>query len=181
MAEKSAKNLLAALQKSRHTSLPRFLFALGIREVGEATARNLATAFRTLDAIRSASEEALQRTPDVGPVVASHLRTFFDQPHNNEVIDRLIQAGIDWPVIEENNNTDSSVAGKTFVLTGTLSKPRADFKEQLLMLGAKVAGSISKQTDYLVAGENAGSKLEKASQLGVAVIGENELMQLIEQ
>lgn len=179
MAEKSAQNLLDALHKSRQTSLNRFIYALGIREVGEATARNLVESFKTLHAIRNASEEDLQSTPDVGPIVASHIKTFFAQPHNNEVIDRLIEAGIEWPEIDAKSKSDSAVSGKTFVLTGTLSQPRSFYKEELLRLGAKVAGSVSSKTDYLVAGEKAGSKKDKAMQLGIQILDEAALNQMI--
>ena len=175
MAEKSAQNLVDALHKSRSTSLNRFIYALGIREVGEATARNLVQSFKTLDAIRNASEEDLQSTPDVGPIVASHIKTFFAQPHNNEVIDRLIEAGIQWPEVDDTANNASAVSGKTFVLTGTLSQPRSYYKEELLSQGAKVAGSVSSKTDYLVAGEKAGSKKDKAIQLGIQILDEEGL------
>lgn len=178
MGKKSAENLIEALQNSKHTSFPRFLFGLGIREVGEATARNLAMKFKSMDAIRSATLEQLQDTPDVGPVVASHIKLFFEQPHNNEVVDQLLSAGIDWPEIES-DDASQTLAGKTFVLTGTLGKPRSEYKEQLQRLGAKVAGSVSKKTDFLVAGENAGSKLQKAENLSVAVLDENALQDLI--
>jgi len=180
MAEKSAQNLLKALENSKQTSLNRFLYALGIREVGEATARNLAQRFKTLKAIRNATEESLQLTPDVGPVVASHLRIFFAQPHNNEVIDRLLQAGIHWPEIPDDRQTSNQlVADKTFVLTGALSQPRSYYKERLLEQGASVAGSVSKKTDFLVAGEKAGSKKDKAEQLGVVIINEPKLVELL--
>lgn len=178
MAEKSARNLINALDKSRETTLNRFIYALGIREVGEATARNLAQEFKTLEALRNASQEALQQTPDVGPVVASHIVSFFAQLHNNEVLERLLQAGIHWPEIDD-NDANSPVAGKTFVLTGTLSQSRTIYKEQLLSLGAKVAGSVSKNTDYLVAGEKAGSKKDKAIQLEVTILDEQQLNELI--
>lgn len=174
MAEKSAQNLIDALDKSRETTLNRFIYSLGIREVGEATARNLALKFKTLDAIRNATEESLQETPDVGPVVASHIVAFLAQPHNNEVLDRLLEAGIHWPEIED-TAAESPVAGKTFVLTGALSQSRSIYKEQLLSMGAKVAGSVSKNTDYLVAGEKAGSKKDKAIQLGVEILDEDQL------
>ncbi len=180
MADKSAQNLLQALEKSKQTTLNRFIYALGIREVGESTARNLVQEFKTLEAIRTASEESLQQTPDIGPVVASHLKTFFAQAHNNEVIERLLQAGIQWPTVEDASNSHvEAVAGKTFVLTGTLSQPRSLYKEQLLSLGAKVAGSVSKNTDYLVAGEKSGSKKDKALELGIRIIDEDELKQLL--
>ena len=180
MGEKSANNLVEALDKARDTSLERFLYALGIREVGEATARSLSRQFGKLDAILSADEEALQQTPDVGPVVAQHLHTFFEQPHNREVMTQLRAAGIHWMEHEPVAEPESlPFAGKTFVLTGTLSEPRDKVKERLQTLGAKVAGSVSKKTDYLVAGTDAGSKLAKAEQLSVAILDEQGLADLI--
>jgi len=180
MGEKSARNLINALEKSRYTTLARFLFALGIREVGEATALGLARHFGDLDAIRHADEEALQTVPDVGPVVAEHIVTFFRQPHNQEVIGRLLQAGIRWDPVPPAAVEKSPLAGKTLVLTGTLSRPRSEIKEELQALGAKVAGSVSKKTDYLVAGEDAGSKLTRARELGVTILDEAGLQKLLE-
>ena len=179
MAEKSAGNLLAALEKSKQTSFHRFLYALGIREVGETTARNLAMTFVDLDSLMSASEEQLQAVPDIGPVVASQVKTFFEQPHNIEVLQDLLKAGIHWPQQENSQTEDDALSGMTFVLTGSLSKPRSEYKETLLQRGAKVAGSVSKNTDYLVAGEKAGSKLDKAQQLGVKILDEEALLQLL--
>jgi len=178
MGDKSANNLVDALAKSRETTLNRFIYALGIREVGEATARNLAMEFKTLQAIRQASDEQLQSTPDVGPVVASYIKSFFQQPHNNEVVDALVEAGIHWPDIEI-DESESPVYGKTFVLTGSLSRPRSEYKELLLQAGARVSGSVSKNTDYLVAGEKAGSKLTKAESLGVEVLDEQSLLEFL--
>ncbi|MEN8213582.1 MAG: NAD-dependent DNA ligase LigA [Pseudomonadota bacterium] len=178
MGEKSAENLMKALRKSRITTLSRFLYALGIREVGEATARSLAHEFLTLEAIMAADEERLQQTPDVGPIVAAHIATFFRQPHNREVLDKLLASGIAWPA-EQRKPGELQLQGKTFVLTGTLGRPRATIKEQLQQLGAKVTGSVSKKTDYVVAGEAAGSKLEKAESLGVAVLNEAELEKML--
>jgi DNA ligase (NAD+) len=178
MGGKSADNLMQALQRSRQTTLPRFLYALGIREVGEATARGLAQQFGTLEALMAADEEQLQQTPDVGPVVAAHVVSFFHQAHNREVLQKLLAAGISWPE-EQPPPRQSALSGKTFVLTGTLSRPRAQFKERLLRRGAKVAGSVSAKTDYVVAGEAAGAKLEKAEALGVAVLDEDELEELL--
>jgi DNA ligase (NAD+) len=178
MGDKSADNLIAALARSRDTTLPRFLYALGIREVGEATAQALARQFGTLEALEAADENALQQTPDVGPVVASHVAAFFRQPHNREVLAKLRAAGICWP--ESTPRTASlPLAGKTFVLTGALSRPREAVKEELEALGAKVAGSVSKKTDYVVAGEDAGSKLAKARELGIAVLDEEGLAALL--
>ena len=178
MGEKSADNLIAAFDKSRQTTLARFLFALGIREVGEATAQALARQFGTLEAIESASEEVLQQTPDVGPVVASHVAAFFRQAHNREVIAKLRKAGIRWqetpPVVGA-----QPLAGKTFVLTGALSRPRDAVKGELEALGAKVSGSVSKKTDYVVVGADPGSKLAKAQELGVTVLDEAGLTALL--
>ena len=180
MAQKSAHNLVVALDDARRTTLARFLFALGIREVGEATAQALARQFGGLDAIAAASEEALQETPDVGPIVARHVHTFFRQPHNQEVIAKLRDAGVAWPETEPLAAAGQlPLTGKTFVLTGTLSEPRIQVKERLQALGAKVTGSVSKNTDYVVAGEEAGSKLSKAESLGVAVLDEQRLRELI--
>jgi DNA ligase (NAD+) len=179
MAEKSAQNLLDALEKSKQTTLPRFLFALGIREVGEATAQSLARQFGDLEMIEKANEEQLQETPDVGPIVASHVVTFFQQQHNLEVIKRLRDTGIHWDPVERPAKEAQPLAGKTFVLTGTLSRPRSEVKAQLEALGAKVAGSVSKKTDYLVAGEEAGSKLAKAEKLGLEILDEAGLADLL--
>ena len=181
MGEKSAANLVEALARCRRTTLARFLYALGIREVGEATAQSLARQFGSLANIRAATEEALQETPDVGPVVARHVFTFLRQAHNRKVIDKLQAAGITWAEAEPAPAaTELPLAGRTFVLTGVLSEPRAAVKERLQQLGAKVAGSVSKNTDYLVAGEAAGSKLAKAETLGVTVVDEQGLARLID-
>ena len=180
MGEKSAANLVGALRKARATTLPRFLYALGIREVGEATAQALARQFGALDAIGAAEEDTLQQTPDVGPVVAHHVHTFFRQPHNLAVINKLREAGVDWPEGPPAPMAEElPLAGMTFVLTGALSEPRDRIKERLSALGAKVAGSVSKKTDYVVVGEDAGSKLDKARALGVGVLDEDGLKQLI--
>ena len=181
MAQKSAENLVNALEKSKSTSLERFIYALGIREVGEATARNLANHFKSIDAIKNASEEELQQTQDIGPVVASFIKSFFEQPHNNEVIQKLIDSGVHWSAIQTTDNASSNLAGLTFVLTGTLSKPRDEYKTMLLQAGAKVSGSISAKTDYLVAGEKAGSKLGKAEKLGVKIIREDQLVNMLSE
>lgn len=182
MGDKSAANLIAALEKSKQTSLARFLYALGIREVGEATAQSLANHFTALELIESASEEALQQVPDVGPVVAAHISAFFHQAHNLEVIEKLIQVGVNWPAVEQPVATEQPLAGKTIVLTGTLSSlTRDEAKQRLQALGAKVAGSVSKKTDLVIAGEEAGSKLTKAQQLGVKVIDEEEFVKLLQK
>lgn len=180
MAEKSAQNVLDALEKSKHTTLPRFLFGLGIRHVGEATAKDLARHFGSLDAIMDASLEQLLEVNDVGPTVAQSLRTFFDQPHNREVVEQLRACGVRWEEGAPAERAAQPLAGKTFVLTGTFpTHKREQAKEMLEAAGAKVAGSVSKKTDYLVAGEEAGSKLDKARELGVAVIDEAAMLALL--
>lgn len=180
MADKSAQNILAALEKSKQTTLPRFLYGLGIRHIGEATAKDLARHFGKLDAIMDASVEQLLEVHDVGPIVALALRTFFDQPHNREVVEQLRACGIHWPEEEPAARAPQPLAGKTFVLTGTLpTLGRDDAKALLEAAGAKVAGSVSKKTDYVVAGEEAGSKLAKALELGVAVLDEAGMLALL--
>ena len=180
MAAKSAQNLLDALEKSKQTTLARFLFALGIRHVGETTAKDLARHFGTLDAIMAAGTDQLLQTPDVGPVVAESIHTFFAQPHNREVVEQLRAVGIHWPEGEPAPAALLPLAGKTFVLTGTLpTLSRDDAKALLEAQGAKVSGSVSKKTHYVVAGEEAGSKLDKARELGVPVINENGMRALL--
>ena len=180
MAEKSAQNVLDALNKRRETTLPRLLFGLGIRHVGEATAKDLARHFGGLDRIMDASVDELLQVNDVGPVVAQSIRTFFEQPHNREVVEQLRAAGVHWPENEGEHNTPQPLLGKTFVLTGSFpTLKREDAKAMLEAAGAKVAGSVSKKTDYVVAGEEAGSKLDKARELGVAVIDEAAMLALL--
>ncbi len=180
MAEKSAVNLLEALEKSKNTTLGRFLFSLGIRHVGEATAKELARHFGQLDAIMAASEDALLQVADVGPVVAHSIHTFFAQPHNREVVQALRDAGITWAEGDALAPTEMPLAGITVVLTGTLqSMGRDEAKEKLEALGAKVAGSVSKKTHYVVAGAEAGSKLDKAQALGVPVLDDGGLALLL--
>lgn len=182
MAEKSAQNLLQALEKSKSTSLSRFLYALGIREVGEATARTLANYYTMLDKVKAADSESLQAVPDVGPIVASHIVTFFQQTHNLEVIDKLRAAGIHWPAVKAPAREEQPLAGKTVVLTGTLSSlTRDEAKQQLQKLGAKVAGSVSSKTDLVIAGEAAGSKRDKAEKLGIEVVDEDGLLQILKK
>lgn len=183
MAEKSAANLLAAIEKSRATTLPRFIFALGIRNVGEATAKDLARYFGNLDAIMGATTEQLQQVPDVGPVVAASIARFFAEPHNVEVVEQLRAVGVHWPEgMPAATMMSSPIAGKTFVLTGTLpSLSRDEAKEMIEGLGGKVAGSVSKKTDYVVAGDEAGSKLDKAKDLGVTVIDETQFRELLKR
>ncbi len=180
MAEKSAANLVEALEKSKQTTLPRFLFGLGIRHVGEATAKELARHFGKLDAIMDASEEQLLEVCDVGPIVAKSIRTFFEQAHNREVVEQLRACGVTWQEGEPAARAPQPLSGKTFVITGTLpSLSRDQAKDLLEAAGAKVAGSVSKKTDYVVAGAEAGSKLDKARELGVAVLDEEGLQRLL--
>ncbi len=179
MGRKSAENLLQALETSKHTSLPRFLYALGIREVGEATALALAQHFGDLPPIIAADADVLQTVPDVGPVVAQHIVAFFHEEHNREVIAKLQAAGVRWPVLERRVQL-LPLAGKTFVLTGTMqAMSREVAKEKLQALGAKVAGSVSAKTSYVVVGEEAGSKLDKARELGIAMLDETAFLKLL--
>lgn len=177
MGEKSAQNVLDEIQKSKHTTFQRFLYALGIREVGEATAKALANHFKELKLLEHASEESLQTVPDVGPVVAAHIVHFFEEKHNREVIASLLKAGITWPAIKTTANLP--LQGKTVVITGTLSIPREEIKEALENLGAKVAGSVSAKTSYVIAGSDPGSKYEKAKTLGVPILDEAGYRKLI--
>lgn len=180
MGDKSAENLLEAIEKSKTISLSRFLYSLGIREVGEATAKSLARFFGGLDAIMDADEETLQEVPDVGPIVARYLALFFRQEHNREIVQGLIDAGVNWPEEKMINRADLPLAEQTWVLTGTLeSMSRDDAKAQLEALGAKVSGSVSKKTTQVVAGPGASSKLAKAEKLGVAVMDEAELLEFL--
>ncbi|MFA0027989.1 NAD-dependent DNA ligase LigA [Vibrio breoganii] len=183
MGPKSAQNVVDALEKSKQTTLPRFLYSLGIREVGEATAANLAQHFKTLERIEQASVEALLKVPDVGAIVAEHIKAFFAQDRNQAVIVELIESGINWAEIKEVANAEElPLAGKTVVLTGSLSQlTRSDAKAALQNLGAKVTGSVSKKTDILFAGEAAGSKLAKAQDLGVEIQDEQGLIDLMQQ
>lgn len=180
MGEKSAQNLVQALSNAKTTTLSRFIYALGIREVGEATAATLANHFFTLEALMAAEVDALLAVPDVGEVVAKHIFYFFRQPHNLEVISALLAAGVHWPAIEQKSAEQQPLLDKTVVITGTLtSMSRDEAGAALKALGAKVAGSVSAKTDFLVAGEKAGSKLAKAQQLGVAVLDEAALLALL--
>jgi DNA ligase (NAD+) len=181
MADKSAQNLLQALQKSRQTTLPRFLYGLGIRHVGEATAKEMARHFGNLDAIMDATEAQLLEVADVGPIVAKSLRTFFDQPHNREVVAQLRACGVSWPEGEPAPRTPTPLSGQTFVLTGTLpTLDREAAKALIEAAGGKVAGSVSKKTSFVVAGAEAGSKLDRAHELGVPVLDEAALQALLE-
>jgi len=182
MGEKSAGNLVRAIAASKSTTLARFLFALGIREVGEATATSLATYFGSLSAIEKASLEDLVEVPDVGPVVAGRIRNFFEEKHNRDVIRKLQRFGVKWEESEPMRAPKSgSLQGMTFVITGTLpSMTRDEAKRLIQSNGGKVTGSVSSKTNYLVAGDKAGSKLNKATDLGVAVLDEDGLKDLIE-
>ena len=181
MADKSAQNVLAALEKSKQTTLPRFLFGLGLRHVGEATAKDLARHFGSLDAIMDASVEQLLEVNDVGPIVAEAIRTFFDQPHNREVVEQLRACGVHWEEGPPAERATLPLAGRTFVITGTLpTLSREDAKERLEAAGAKVAGSVSKKTHYVIAGAEAGSKLTKAQELGVPVLDEAGMLELLQ-
>ncbi|MGJ7574223.1 NAD-dependent DNA ligase LigA [Variovorax sp. RB2P76] len=180
MADKSAKNLVDALEASKKTTLPRFLFGLGIRHVGETTAKDLAKHFGKLDAIMDATEAQLLEVNDVGPVVAQSLRTFFDQPHNREVVEQLRACGLTWEEGEPAVRAPKPLAGLTFVITGTLpTLSRDEAKDKLEAAGAKVSGSVSKKTHYLVAGEEAGSKLDKARDNGVEIIDEARMLEIL--
>ncbi|WP_142502361.1 NAD-dependent DNA ligase LigA [Klebsiella sp. 2680] len=182
MGPKSAQNVVDALEKSKETTFARFLYALGIREVGEATAASLAAHFATIEALEQASIDDLQKVPDVGIVVATHVRNFFAEESNRDVIAQLRKEGVRWPapVVVNAEEIDSPFAGKTVVLTGSLSQlSRDDAKAQLVALGAKVAGSVSKKTDLVIVGEAAGSKLVKAQELGITVIDEAEMLRLL--
>ncbi len=180
MGDKSAENLLRAIEASKATTLARFIYSLGIREVGEATARSLARHFGRLEALMEADEEALMTVPDVGPIVARHLFTFFRQPHNAETVDALRDCGVHWDDIDLSAAPPQPLAGKTVVLTGTLEQlSRQDAKAQLEALGAKVSGSVSKKTDLVIAGPGAGSKLTKAQALGLTVLDESGLIALL--
>jgi len=182
MAEKSAANLLAAVETSKAATLARFIFALGIRNVGETTAKDLAKHFGSLDRLIEATEAELLAVRDVGPIVAQSIIQFFAEPHNLEVVNKLRAAGVHWPESEGMQQSAGILAGKTLVLTGTLPTLTRDAaKEKIETAGGKVAGSVSKKTDYVVAGEEAGSKLTKAQELGVPILDEAGLLALLEQ
>lgn len=182
MADKSAQNIFTALQNSKQTTLPRFLYGLGIRHVGEATAKALVKHFGKLDAIMNAPLEQLTQVADVGPIVALSLRTFFDQTHNREVVEQLRACGVTWTEGEPSPHALLALSGKTFVITGTLpSLGREDLKEKLEAAGAKVAGSVSKKTHFLVAGSDAGSKLDKARELDIPILDEAGVLALLDE
>ena len=181
LAEKSAKNLVDALEKSKKTTLARFLYALGIRDVGEATAGALANHFGSIEALQDANEAGIQEVPDVGPVVAAHVYNFFQQPHNGEVIEALRERGVHWPAQKPRAAAaEGPLTGKTFVLTGTLdSMSRDEAGDRITALGGKVTGSVSKKTSYVVAGTEAGSKLTKAQELGLEILDEAAFLKLL--
>jgi DNA ligase (NAD+) len=181
MGEKSSDKLLAAIQKSKQTTLERFLYGLGIREVGEATAVALASYYGKLNSILEATEDELQQVPDVGPVVASRIRAFLDEEHNRRIIGELIDLGLRWAETEPASRpAEGPCVDKTFVLTGTLSRMTRDqAKARIQALGGRVSGSVSKKTDYLIAGENAGSKLSKAQSLGIEVLDEAAFEEIV--
>ena len=183
LGEKSAKNLVDALEHSKKTTLARFLYALGIRDVGEATAGALANHFGSIESLQEADEAAIQEVPDVGPVVAAHFHTFFQQPHNREVIQELRDCGVHWPAQQRRPVAAAGkLNGKTFVLTGSLdSMSRDQAGDRIAAAGGKVTGSVSKKTSYVVAGAEAGSKLQKAQELGIEILDEAAFLKLLEE
>jgi DNA ligase (NAD+) len=179
MGEKSAQKLQSAIEAAKHTTLPRFLYALGIREVGEATALALAQYFPNIADLRRAGEDEIQRVPDVGPVVAKQVAAYFRDAENTDAVDRLLASGIAWPPMVQ-AGAGGAQRDKTFVLTGTLqSLTREAATEAIQRLGGKVSGSVSKKTDYVVAGAEAGSKLKKAEQLGIEILDEAAFLKLL--
>ena len=182
MGEKSAKNALNSLEQAKHTTLARFIFALGIREVGESTALNLANHFKTLEALKNADFEQLQAVPDVGEVVANRILAFWREPHNVDAVNDLIAQGVHWDAVETKEAGDNPFKGKIVVLTGTLSQMgRNEAKALLQEMGAKVSGSVSAKTDFVIAGDAAGSKLTKAQELGITVLSEDEFLALLQK
>ena len=179
MGIRSAQNLIEAIQKSQTTTLPRFLFALGIRGVGEATARQLAQYYGSLESLLAADVHSLESVPDIGPIVAANIQAFLTQSHNLDLIEQLIDLGLHWPPVET-SSVSSALANKTCVITGTLtSLTRDEAKATLQALGARVSGSVSSKTDFLVAGDSPGSKLAKAESLGVTILDEAALLSLL--
>jgi DNA ligase (NAD+) len=180
MGEKSATKLAGALEKSKSTTLGRFLFALGIRDVGESTADALARHFRTLDKLRGAAVAEIEDVPDVGRITAAHVHAFLDEARNGKVIDELIKLGVHWPEIKGTRSGGRELEGKTFVLTGKLTAMSRDEAGDLVReMGGTVSGSVSKKTDYVVVGEDAGSKLKKATELGVKTLDEDEFLKIV--
>ena len=182
MGDKAATNLVQAIDQCRNTTLARFIYGLGIRNVGESTARDLASHFRAIEPLMQADEARLQQVSDVGPVVAQSVAAFFAEQHNREVITELLKAGMTFAPVADPEKPAPGVAGKTFVLTGALpTLTRDDAKARIEAKGGKVSGSVSKKTHYVVAGEDAGSKLVKAQELGVAVLDEQDLLALLSE
>jgi len=180
MGEKSAQNLLARIERSKDTTLARFLYALGIPQVGEATAEALAEHFGTLDALMGADRETLEQVPNIGPAMAEDIAEFFHEQHNCDVIAALRRAGVRWPAAKRRPKEGLPLAGKSFVLTGTLSSlSRDDAKRKLQARGATVSGSVSKKTDFVIVGEEPGSKYDRARELGVKTLNEKEFMKLL--
>lgn len=180
LGEKSVNNLLNAIEASKHTTLPRFIYALGIRGVGESTALNLARQFGDLPALMAANTDELLKTPDIGDITAASIHEFFAATHNREVIERLLAAGIQWEAVSQTTDGQQPLKGQTWVITGTLAQmPRDEAKAKLQALGASVSGSLSGKTSVLLAGEKAGSKLAKAENLGIRIVDEAEFMQLL--
>jgi len=179
MGEKSAGKLIGALERSKSTTFSRFLFALGIRDVGEATAESLARHFRTLGALRAATTAEIEEVPDIGPITAAHVHAFLAEPRNARVIDDLGQLGVQWPEAAAPKARGGAFDGKTFVLTGRLaSMSRDEAGEIIRELGGSVSGSVSKKTDYVVAGDDAGTKLRKATELGLRILDEDQFLKL---
>jgi DNA ligase (NAD+) len=180
LGEKSAHKLVTALEKSKSTTYPRFLYSLGIADVGEATALALANDFGSLDELLAADDERLQQVPDIGPVVAANIRAFFHERHNLDVIEKLVAAGVQWLTGERRGRRELPLAGKTFVITGTLTgMTRDEAKARLQAMGAKVAGTVSKKTSYVVVGESAGSKAGRAGELGVPTLSEASFLEML--
>ncbi len=180
MGEKSAQNLLDNLERSKETTLARFLYALGIPQVGEATAEALAEHFGTLETLMDADREMLEEIPNVGPTMAEDIHAFFHEKHNRDVIAALRKAGIRWPIVKRRSKEGLPLAGKSFVLTGVLAGlSRDEAKKRLQTLGATVSGSVSKKTDYVIVGEEPGSKYDKAKELGVKTLNEKEFLKLV--
>src|SRR5262249_39453057 len=182
MGEKSATNLIAAIERSRRTTLPRLLYGLGIREVGEATALALARPFGSLERLMEAAETAIQQVPDIGPVVAAHVAAFFAAEDHRRVIKALRKQGVTWPDTPPASRAQQPLAGRSFVITGTLeAMTREQAQEALIARGAKVSGSVSKKTSFVVAGSDAGSKLTRAQELKVPVLDERQFLALLER
>jgi DNA ligase (NAD+) len=179
MAEKSAQNVIDALEKAKNPPLARLLFALGIRHVGTQTAELIAARFGSLENLQKAAQEEIAAIPEVGPVAGQAVREWLDEEHNQKVLSKLAAAGV-HPQTAEPAKTEGPFVGKSFVFTGTLSKPRPEFEMQVKALGAKASGSVSKKTDYVVVGESPGSKAQKAEELGVKVLSEEEFVKLLE-